>query len=97
MDMALISLRGVGVVTPRPLFQSITFSFGPGDRVGLIAGNGGGKSTLLRCVAGQADPDMGSVVLSRGLRVAHVEQDVPAPLLRLTGSMQTCGGLFLLG
>lgn len=82
--MALISLRDVGVVTPRALFQNITFSFGPGDRVGLIAGNGGGKSTLLRCIAGQADPDMGSIVLSRGLRVAHVEQDVPEPLLRLS-------------
>ena len=84
MDMALISLRDVGVVTPRTLFQNITFSFGPGDRIGLIAGNGGGKSTLLRCIAGQATPDMGGVTLSRGLRVAHVEQDVPEPLLRLT-------------
>ncbi len=84
MDMALISLRDVGVVTPRALFQNITFSFGPGDRVGLIAGNGGGKSTLLRCVSGQATPDMGSIVLSRGLRIAHVEQDVPKPLLHLT-------------
>ena len=84
MDMALISLRDVGVVTPHPLFQNITFSFGPGDRVGLIAGNGGGKSTLLRCVAGRADPDMGSVVLSRSLRTAFVEQDVPEPLLGLT-------------
>ena len=84
MDMALISLRDVGVVTPRPLFQNVTFSFGPGDRVGLIAGNGGGKSTLLRCVAGQADPDAGSIVLSRGLRVGHVEQDVPDTVLSLT-------------
>ena len=83
-DMALISLRDVGVVTPRALFQNITFSFGPGDRIGLVAGNGGGKSTLLRCIAGQADPDMGSITLSRGLRVGHVEQDVPEPLLRLT-------------
>ena len=84
MDMALISLRDVGVVTPRAMFQNITFSFGPGDRVGLVAGNGGGKSTLLRCIAGQADPDMGSIVLSRGLRVSHVEQDVPDTVLGLT-------------
>ncbi len=83
MDMALISLRDVGVVTPRALFQNITLSFGPGDRVGLVAGNGGGKPTLLRCTAGQADPDTGGVVLSRGLRVTHVGQDVPEPLLRL--------------
>ena len=81
MDMALISLRDVGVVSPRTLFQNLTFSFGPGDRIGLVAGNGGGKSTLLRCIA---DPDTGSVTLSRGLRVGYVEQDVPDTLLGLT-------------
>ncbi len=84
MDMALISLRDVGGVTLRPLFQNITFNFGPGDRIGLIAGNGGGKTTLLRCIAGLADPDAGSVTLSRGLRVGYVEQDVPDALLGLT-------------
>jgi len=84
MDMALISLRDGGVVAPRTFFQNITFSFGSGDRIGLIAGNGGGKSTLLRCIAGVADPDLGSVALSRGLRVGYVEQDVPGALLRLT-------------
>ena len=81
MDMALISLRDVGVVTPRTLFQDINLNIGTGDRVGLIAGNGGGKSTLLRCIAGQADPDRGSVTLSRGLRVGHVEQVSPSVVL----------------
>ena len=64
--MTLISLRDVGVLTPRPLFQNLTLNIGPGDRVGLIAGNGGGKTTLLRCIAGLAKPDMGSVALSHG-------------------------------
>ena len=82
--MALISLNGVGMTTPRPLYQDLTFSFGPGDRVGLIAANGAGKSTLLRCVAGQTQPDHGSVTLSRGLRLGHVEQDMPPSLLLLT-------------
>ena len=36
--MALISLRDLGMVTPRPLFRNLTVSFGPGDRVGLVAG-----------------------------------------------------------
>ena len=82
--MALISLRGVGVLMPRPLFQNLSFNIGPGDRIGLVAGNGGGKSTLLRCVAGLLAPDAGSVTLSRGLRVGHVEQDVPDTLATLT-------------
>jgi ATPase subunit of ABC transporter with duplicated ATPase domains len=81
--MSLISLLDIGVVTPRPLFQNLTFRFGPGDRVGLIAANGGGKSTLLRCIAGTTAPDAGIITLSRGLRVGHVEQDIPAALLPL--------------
>ncbi len=82
--MALIGLRDLGVFSPRTLFRNLTFTVGPGDRIGLVAGNGGGKSTLLRCVAGLADPDAGSVTLSRGLRVGTVEQDVPETLLNLT-------------
>jgi ATPase subunit of ABC transporter with duplicated ATPase domains len=81
--MALISLRDLGMVTPRPLFQTLSLNFGPGDRVGLVAANGAGKSTLLRCVAGQVDPDSGSVVLSRGARIGFVEQDVPPDWLGL--------------
>jgi len=84
MDMALISLRGVGVLTPRPLFQDLTLNIGAGDRIGLVAGNGDGKSTLLRCVTGLAVPDAGSVTVSRGLHVGHVTQDVPDALLGLT-------------
>jgi len=82
LDMTLISLRSVGVLTPQPLFVNLTFNIGPGDRIGLVAGNGGGKSTLLRCIAGHA-PDVGSIILSRGLRVGHVEQDVPETLRSL--------------
>jgi ATPase subunit of ABC transporter with duplicated ATPase domains len=82
--MALIDLRDVGVFTPRTLFQNLDFRFGPGDRVGLIAGNGGGKTTLLRCIAGLAEPDAGSITLSRGVRPGYVAQDVPEALLPLT-------------
>ncbi|WP_424814796.1 ABC-F family ATP-binding cassette domain-containing protein [Roseococcus sp. YIM B11640] len=84
LSMALIALRDLGVVTPRPLFQNLTLNIGPGDRIGLVAANGTGKSTLLRCMAGRAEPDQGSVVLSRGTRLGFVEQDVPSSLLGLT-------------
>jgi ATPase subunit of ABC transporter with duplicated ATPase domains len=82
--MAAISLRDVGVLTPHPLFQNLTMVIGDADRIGLIAGNGGGKTTLLRCLAGLADPTTGEIVRSRGMRIGHVEQDVPANLLNLT-------------
>ena len=82
--MALISLHEIGVVSPRTLFQHLTFSIADGDRIGLVAANGGGKSTLLRCIAGALEPGSGSITLSRGLRVGLVEQDVPANLLDLS-------------
>jgi ATPase subunit of ABC transporter with duplicated ATPase domains len=81
--MGTISLRRLGVVSPYPLFANLNTVIGPGDRVGLIAGNGGGKTTLLRCLAGLAEPGEGEIVRSRGLRVAYVEQDMPANLLAL--------------
>ncbi len=82
--MGSISLRGVSVLTPDPLFRDLTFVIGEADRVGLVAGNGAGKTTLLRCLAGTAEPTSGEIVRSRGLRVGIVEQDVPATWLDLT-------------
>ncbi len=81
--MPSISLRDVGVLSPHPLFQSLTMTIGDADRVALIAGNGGGKTTLLKCLAGLAEPTTGDVVRSRGLRVGYVQQDVPVNLLDL--------------
>ena len=81
--MGSITLSNVGVVVAKPLFQDLSFTLADGDRLGLVAGNGGGKSTLLRCLAGRAEPSEGNITTSRGLRVALVEQDVPDKLLDL--------------
>lgn len=81
--MPTISLRDVGVLSPHRLFQNLTLVFGEGDRIGLIAGNGGGKTTLLKCLAGMTDPTVGDIVRSRGMRVGYVEQDAPRDLLKL--------------
>ncbi len=82
--MPMITLRDVGVLSPHPLFQNLSLIVGDGDRIGLIAGNGGGKTTLLRCLAGIAEPTSGAIVRSRGMRVGYVEQDVPTNLLNLS-------------
>jgi ATPase subunit of ABC transporter with duplicated ATPase domains len=81
--MGSIILRDVGITAVHQLFQDLNFTLADGDRLGLVAGNGGGKSTLLRCLAGQAEPTQGSISTSRGLRVALVAQDVPTNLLDL--------------
>ncbi|MBB3020987.1 ATPase subunit of ABC transporter with duplicated ATPase domains [Microvirga lupini] len=82
--MTSLNLRNVGVVAHTPLFQNLNLAIGEGDRLGLVAGNGAGKSTLLKCLAGVIEPTHGDIVRSRGLSVALVEQDVPAPLLDLS-------------
>ena len=81
--MPTINLRDVGVLSPHPLFRNLTMVVGDADRIGLIAANGGGKTTLLKCLAGLIEPTTGDIVRSRGMRVGYVEQDMPANLLNL--------------
>ena len=57
------------------LFEGVSISIEDGDRIGLIGPNGGGKSTLMRILAGADEADGGEIVRRRGLRVAYVEQD----------------------
>lgn len=82
--MGSISLRNVGLVATDTLFSNLNFVIGDGDRVGLVAGNGRGKTTLLRAMAGQGELTSGDIVRSRGLTVGYVEQDMPAASLGLT-------------
>ncbi|WP_303024491.1 ABC-F family ATP-binding cassette domain-containing protein [Duncaniella muris] len=58
----------------RMLFDSVTFGINEGDKIGLIAKNGTGKSTLLRILSGEEAPDSGSVTFRNGLRVGFLAQ-----------------------
>lgn len=57
------------------LFEDISFSIGEGQRVGLIAKNGTGKSTLLSILAGREGYDDGNIVFRRDLKVGILEQE----------------------
>ena len=56
------------------LFEDITFGIAQGQKVGLIAKNGTGKTTLLNIIAGKEDYDNGAVVFRNDLRVGYLEQ-----------------------
>ncbi|MDE5900602.1 MAG: ABC-F family ATP-binding cassette domain-containing protein [Muribaculaceae bacterium] len=58
----------------RLLFGDVTFGINQGDKIGIIAKNGTGKTTMLRIIAGLESPDSGSVTCRSGLKVAMVEQ-----------------------
>ena len=56
------------------LFEDISFSVAEGQRVGLIAKNGTGKSTLLSILSGKEGYDSGEIIFRRDLRVGMLEQ-----------------------
>lgn len=56
------------------LFDNISFSIGQGQRIGLIAKNGTGKSTLLSILCGREAYDSGSIIYKRDLTVGYLEQ-----------------------
>ncbi len=58
-----------------PLFTGISFGLDEGDKVGLIAKNGTGKSTLLNLLAGVENPDGdGSIIYRNNLRIGYLPQ-----------------------
>ena len=58
----------------RVLFSDLSFSIERGQKVGLIAPNGTGKSTLMRILLGLEPQDAGTVVYERDLRRAYLPQ-----------------------
>lgn len=82
--MSLISAKDLSLTRSEFLFKGLDFSVAKGDRLGLVAANGRGKSSLLRIVAGEEDATTGTVTRMRGLVVAFAAQDVPERLLPLS-------------
>lgn len=76
--MSLITLEALGMSLGAPLFTNLDFTIHKGDRIGLVAHNGGGKSTLLRVLAERSEPTAGRCRYGRNLRVTLMQQD-PEP------------------
>ena len=82
--MSLLAVKSLTLTLAIPLFADLTFSVEAGDRLGLIAANGRGKTSLLRSLAGQIEPTAGDITRARGTTVALVEQEAPTALLALS-------------
>jgi ABC transport system ATP-binding/permease protein len=77
----------------RTVLDGVDLLLAPGKRVGVVGRNGSGKTTLLRIVAGDLEPDAGTVERADGLRVVYFEQNRESLDPELTlGEALTLGG-----
>ena len=72
----LVALGLTRRIGDRYLFRNLSLSIAEGQRVGLIARNGTGKTSLLNILAGVDAPDEGEVILRSGLRIGYLPQQV---------------------
>ena len=73
--MNVLSLTDVSITLgDEPLFEHVTLGIDAGEKIGFVGRNGSGKSTFLRILGGELEPDHGSVARNRTLTFSTVEQ-----------------------
>jgi ATP-binding cassette subfamily F protein uup len=71
----LLAAKGIGCTRGgRRLFSGLDLLLKPGLRIGLVGGNGAGKTSLLKVLGGELEPSEGSIKRAEGLRVVTFEQ-----------------------
>ncbi|BDM79508.1 ABC-F family ATP-binding cassette domain-containing protein [Acaryochloris marina] len=70
IELAQIS-KGYG---DRTLIQDFSYEFSPEDRIGIIGGNGTGKSTLMNIMTGRVEPDKGQVEIGTTIHIGYFDQ-----------------------
>ena len=72
----MISVNNVGLrFGGRKLFEEVNLKFTPGNCYGVIGANGAGKSTFLKILSGDLEPNTGEVVLAPNTRMSVLQQD----------------------
>ncbi len=75
--MSLVVLDGVSLFFgERKIVAELGLRIGEHDRIGLVGPNGSGKTTLLRMLAGQQEPDKGSITRAARVRIGYLPQDI---------------------
>jgi ABC-type phosphate/phosphonate transport system ATPase subunit len=64
------------------LFENVSFSVNPVDRVAIVGPNGSGKSTLLRLIAGDLQPTRGHIIRRRELQITVADQEIHRDFIR---------------
>lgn len=72
----MISVENISVqFSGEYLFHSVSFKINPSDKIGIVGPNGCGKTTLLRILAGELEPESGSINFQKGLKIGYLPQD----------------------
>ncbi|WP_299898309.1 ABC-F family ATP-binding cassette domain-containing protein [uncultured Aquimarina sp.] len=58
------------------LFEEIAFRLNAGDRVGLVGKNGAGKSTMLKILSKEQEPDSGQIAMDKDVKIGFLKQDI---------------------
>ncbi len=75
----MLALNNVTLrIAGRVLLDEVSLQIPQGARVGLVGRNGTGKTSLLRLIAGELQPDAGDISLAKGMRMAMVAQEAPS-------------------
>ena len=74
--MNIINIEHISkIFGEKVIFEDASFGIQQGDKIGIVGINGTGKSTLLRMIAGEEEPDQGQIILQNGLKIAYLPQN----------------------
>jgi ATP-binding cassette subfamily F protein uup len=80
--MTLISLQEISLsFGGAPILEKIDLQIEPGERVCLVGRNGEGKSSLMKLISGEIEPDSGRIIRQQALRTARLSQEVPGDIV----------------
>ena len=72
----MLSANGVTIrFGKRVLFEDVNIKFSKGNCYGIIGANGAGKSTFLKVLSGEIEPNKGDVSIDKGERISVLKQD----------------------
>ena len=78
--MVVLSVENLEkTVRDEPLFEGVTLALEEGEKVGIVGRNGSGKSTFLKCLAEEIQPDEGSISTKKDAEVILLEQNTSYP------------------
>ena len=90
--MGLLSVHGVSLsFGGEPLLDQVDLNIEEGDRICLVGRNGTGKSSLLKLLHGDIEPDEGEIRFSKNCRIAYLPQVVPADMSGLVADVVAHG------